>query len=52
MKLIYPGDIEKKGWLRLLELDEFKQTLNDVNVFIASHHGRINGYCEEIFDFL
>ena len=51
MKLIYPGDIEKRGWLKLLELDEFKQTLNGVNVFIASHHGRINGYCEEVFDY-
>ena len=25
--------------------------LNRVNVFVASHHGRENGYCREVFDY-
>ncbi|MCG7986589.1 MAG: hypothetical protein JAZ20_06515 [Candidatus Thiodiazotropha weberae] len=51
MRLIYPGDLEKRGWQKLLELEEFRRTLTGVNIFIASHHGRVNGYCEEIFEY-
>ena len=48
--VIFPGDIEKKGWLRLLERPDFRSALMGVNVFVASHHGRETGYCPEIFD--
>jgi len=47
--LVIPGDIEKKGWLELLKNPAFVNRLKTVNVFIASHHGRQNGYCEDVF---
>jgi len=49
--IIYPGDLERKGWLKLLTSDEFVEQLKGVNVFIASHHGRINGYCGKVFEY-
>ncbi len=50
MKFIIPGDLERKGWLGLLDNQKFKDELLGVTVFVASHHGRENGYCSEIFD--
>ena len=44
------GDLEKKGWAKLLERPQVRGLLEDVDVFIASHHGRENGYCPEVFD--
>jgi len=49
-KIIYPGDVEKRGWEKFLQNPEFMRHLGQVNTFIASHHGRENGYCKEIFD--
>jgi len=49
--LIFPGDLEKSGWLALLERKEFQEELEKINLFIASHHGRISGYCEEVFNY-
>ena len=49
--IIYPGDLEMRGWKRLLAVPDFIEKLQNVNVFIASHHGRINGYCEEVFKY-
>ena len=49
-KIIFPGDMEKEGWRRLLQNPEFVQELHGVNLFVASHHGRENGYCEEVLD--
>lgn len=49
--IIYPGDLERSGWLKLLACPDFVEKLRKVNVFIASHHGRIDGYCEEVFQY-
>lgn len=49
-KFIIPGDIETKGWLELLKRHDFASELAKVNIFVASHHGRENGYCKEVFD--
>jgi beta-lactamase superfamily II metal-dependent hydrolase len=49
-KIVFPGDIEKAGWLRLLQNPSFVQELYGVNLFVASHHGRENGYCEEVLN--
>ncbi len=47
---LIPGDIEKEGWESLLDSEpSLCSRLSDVTVYIASHHGRINGYCEDIF---
>jgi beta-lactamase superfamily II metal-dependent hydrolase len=49
MGIIIPGDLEREGWLRLLQNQQFCDNLSRVNIFIASHHGRENGYCEDVF---
>lgn len=49
-KFVIPGDLERAGWLGLLRNQEFINELAGVKVFIASHHGRESGYCEEVFD--
>jgi len=48
---VIPGDLETTGWKKLLELEAFRMELRRTTVFIASHHGRENGYCREVFDF-
>lgn len=50
-KIVFPGDLEEDGWLALLERQEFRQELAGIDVLVASHHGRENGYCKEIFDY-
>ena len=49
MGIVFPGDIEKAGWQQLLKNQGFRENLTGVNIFVASHHGRSNGYCEEVF---
>lgn len=49
MGIVIPGDLEKAGWLALLKNASFRDHLARVTIFIASHHGRENGYCEEVF---
>lgn len=51
INIIFPGDLEKQGWHKLLENQKFCDRLTNVNAFVASHHGRENGYCPEVFDF-
>jgi beta-lactamase superfamily II metal-dependent hydrolase len=47
-RIIFPGDMEKAGWRALLRDPAFVNCLSGVNIFVASHHGRENGYCEEV----
>lgn len=49
--IMIPGDIEKIAWEKLLENPAVRQDLQNVDVFIASHHGRESGYCREVFDY-
>lgn len=51
MGIISPGDLEKAGWLKLLEQENFRNNLKKVNIFISSHHGREGGYCEDVFKY-
>ena len=48
--ILYGGDMERSGWLRLLNRPDFRRELRHINVFVASHHGRFNGYCAELFE--
>jgi beta-lactamase superfamily II metal-dependent hydrolase len=48
-KILFPGDLEEGGWLALLARPDFQRELAGVDVLVASHHGRENGYCEEVF---
>ncbi len=43
------GDLERPAWLKLLKDPHVRGLLKRVNVFVASHHGRENGYCLEVF---
>lgn len=47
---LFPGDLERDGWLALLERADFRAWLGTVNVLMASHHGRENGFCSEAFE--
>lgn len=47
--ILLPGDLEKEGWRELLRNQDFARRLAGVDIFIASHHGRENGYCPEVF---
>lgn len=49
--IMFPGDLEKAGWKALLQYQEFLHELNKVTVLVVSHHGRENGYCEEMFEY-
>ncbi len=50
-KFIIPGDLELGGWEALLDNQDFVSGLSDVNVFVASHHGRENGFCADVFEY-
>ena len=45
------GDLERTGWLTLLQQPQIQGLLKRVDVFVASHHGRESGYCREVFDY-
>jgi beta-lactamase superfamily II metal-dependent hydrolase len=49
LTICFPGDIEVAGWKNLLKNQAFVQAIGSVNVFVASHHGRDNGCCAELF---
>lgn len=47
--ILFAGDLETAGWRALLRNQAFVADLATVTVFVASHHGRANGRCEEAF---
>ena len=47
--VLLTGDLERQGWLQLLDNQYFARRLQAVDIFVASHHGRENGYCREVF---
>lgn len=49
--IVFPGDMEKKGWEEFLNIPDFVMSLGKVNIFVASHHGREGGYSDKIFNF-
>ncbi len=51
LDIVFPGDLEKAGWETLLKNPLFLTHLRRVNIFIASHHGRATGYCEDVFKY-
>ncbi len=46
---LFPGDLERAGWLKLLERPQFREVLKSTSVLVASHHGRASGICDEVF---
>ena len=51
LRVLIPGDLERAGWLSLLKRSDFQAELRGVDLFVASHHGRESGYCEDVFRF-
>ncbi|GAA0732167.1 ComEC/Rec2 family competence protein [Sphingomonas japonica] len=49
--ILFGGDLERAGWRQLLKNPTFRAKLATTNVYVASHHGRENGCCDEVFDF-
>ena len=49
--ILFPGDLATAGWKELLKRKDFQDDLGKVNVLVASHHGREDGYCEEVFNY-
>lgn len=49
--VVFPGDLEKSGWQELLKNGSLRANLQKVNIFVASHHGREGGYCEDVFNY-
>lgn len=48
---LFPGDMECRGFEHLLAKNaRFRQIASNINVLVASHHGRENGICEAMFD--
>jgi beta-lactamase superfamily II metal-dependent hydrolase len=47
--ILFGGDLERAGWRSLLRNPTFRAMLPRTNVYVASHHGRENGCCEELF---
>ncbi len=46
-----PGDLEHEGWRLMLQKPEVCSLLSRTKLFVASHHGRENGYVEGVFKF-
>lgn len=49
--ILFSGDLETAGWRSLQATPSFNECLHRVKVYVASHHGRENGQCEEIFNY-
>jgi beta-lactamase superfamily II metal-dependent hydrolase len=48
-RMSFAGDLEDAGWERLLRRQSVRDELAGVDVFVASHHGRESGCCDEVF---
>lgn len=48
-RICITGDLERPAWEKLLQRQSIRDRLKYANVFIASHHGRENGYHEGVF---
>ena len=49
LTICFPGDMEASGWESLLRNPAFVKAMGEVNIFVASHHGRQNGCSEQLF---
>lgn len=47
--ILFPGDLEKPGWKGVLSNSAFLAELSKIDVLVASHHGRENGFSPDVF---
>lgn len=50
-KICIAGDIENTVWQKLLSKQEVQEHLRSTNTLVAPHHGRENGYHQDIFQY-
>lgn len=51
IRIAFGGDLTSQGWGDFLGNSVFVRYLQATNIFVASHHGREDGYCCDVFDF-
>ncbi|MES0491891.1 MAG: MBL fold metallo-hydrolase [Leptospirales bacterium] len=50
-RILFPGDIEVAGWDKFLGNATNQKHINNINFFIASHHGHKSGFTKSILDY-
>ncbi len=50
-KILLPGDNESPSWEWLLNKNSFRNSIQGTDIFLASHHGRESGYCNDLFQY-
>jgi len=48
--IVFPGNLKKKGWLRLLENESFRKDLQKVTIYVTSGAGGDGVLCTEVFE--
>jgi beta-lactamase superfamily II metal-dependent hydrolase len=51
IRIVFGGDLTAQGWRDFLLNPLFMAYLKTSNIFVASHHGREDGYCPEVFEY-
>lgn len=49
-KLVVSGDNETKGWEKLLQRNDFRESIRNVSFFVTSHHGHESGFCSSLYE--
>ncbi len=49
IRMVFGGDLTTQGWQDFLSDPTFVMYLRNPNIFVASHHGREDGYCPDVF---
>jgi hypothetical protein len=49
IRVLFPGDLEKAGWEKMLTYESFREVLKKMKVFVASRHGRDSGVCHDLY---
>lgn len=49
--LCIPGDLENRSWELMMQKADVRTWLKKTTIYVASHHGRENGYHEDIFQY-
>ncbi len=49
VRIVFPGDLTVAAWKKFLMNSTFCDLLRRVNIFVAPHHGREDGYAPEVF---
>lgn len=50
--ILFPGDLEVAGWNEIIKQAGFKERLAKVDILVAAHHGRENGFSENAFQYM